>query len=194
MTKMVDARGLDCPQPVILTKQAMDSGARDITTVVNTSIARENVSKLGQSQGYEVRIADQGGEFHIHLLKTSEPCAMSAESQITMRNVAVLVKSDLFGEGDPELGKVLMKSLLFTLNEIEGISQIIFMNRGVFLTTTGSPVLDLLQVLQEKGIGILSCGTCLDFYGFRESLAVGQVTNMYTALETINQASNCITI
>lgn len=194
MTKMVDARGLDCPQPVILTKQAMDSGADDITTVVNTSVARENVSKLGQSQGYEVRIEAQGGEFHIRLLKTLKPSAVPAELKSPMGTVTVLVKSDLFGEGDPELGKVLMKSFLFTLHETDGISQIIFMNRGVFLTTKGSPVLDLLQVLQEKGRGILSCGTCLDFYGLRESLAVGQVTNMYTALEMMSQASTCITI
>ena len=74
------------------------------------------------------------------------------------------------------------------------VKSIIFMNSGVFLTTEGSEVLEILQGLSQEGVQILSCGTCLDFYGIKDKLAVGEITNMYTAVEMLSSAERSITL
>lgn len=186
----IDARGLNCPEPVILTKKGIDLGEEHIEIMVDNRAARENVSKMGTSQGYEVTVEEKGEEFHITLLKKATPQVTSDP----IEEVSVLVKSDLFGNGDAELGQILMKSFLYTLNETAGVKYIVFMNRGVLLTIAGSPVLDHLRALEEKGVSVLSCGTCLDYYQVREQLAVGTVTNMYTALEILTSTSRNLTI
>lgn len=201
MNKVIDARGLSCPQPVILTKRAMDEGAfAHLTTIVDREDARENVSRLAKSQGYNFTIEQQGQEYHIHMYKANQH---EGETQIENKTgnteggqeIVILIKSNLFGEGDPNLGQILMKSFLYTLNELEAnLKTLIFMNSGVMLTVEGSPILEHLQALEQKGIEVLSCGTCLDYYKKKELLKAGQITNMYTALEIMTSAAKTITI
>ncbi len=184
---IVDARGLSCPQPVILTKKAMEKDdAQRITTVVDNQAALENVTKLAKSQGYDVTVEEKEGVYHIHMVRGEGEKAAKEQSN---REIAVLIKSNRFGVGENELGDALMKSFLYALSELEsGISHLIFMNSGVYLTTEGSPVLDHLQALSGKGVRILSCGTCLDYYGLKDKLQVGEITNMYAAVEILAQA------
>lgn len=192
MSRTVDARGLTCPQPVILTKREMEQNRGEIIiTLVDNTAALENVCKLAASQGYDFTVDKQGMESHIQMT----PKSGQAAEAVSEREVAILVKSDIFGQGNDELGAVLIKSFLYTLTEMSAqIHTIIFMNGGVHLTTDGSPVLEHLGYLQENGVQILSCGTCLDFFGQKEQLKVGQVTNMYTAVEILCKAGKSLVI
>jgi selenium metabolism protein YedF len=193
MSEIVDARGLNCPEPVILTKRAMDIGEVDrLVTIVDRTAALENVTKLARSQGYEVEVEDKEGDYYITMVRSREISAQDAGDQ---EDVAILITSRYFGQGDEELGKILMRSFLYTLTELDGrVKNIIFMNSGVFLTTEGSEVLEILQSLSQEGVEILSCGTCLDFYGLKDKLAVGDVTNMYTATDILSRAGRSITL
>lgn len=193
MSKTVDARGLSCPQPVILTKKAMEAqGGESLTAIVNSTTALENVSKLAKSQGYSFQVEENDDDYYIHMNKSAGDNNEEAEAQ---GDIAILVKSRLFGEGDEELGEILMKSFLYTLNEMDGqIKHLILMNSGVFLAAEGSPVIDHLRALEESGVEILSCGTCLDYYKLKDKLAVGKVTNMYTAMDTLAGAAKSITL
>lgn len=192
MTRTVDARGLSCPQPVILTKRVMDEkSGEDIVTMVDNATARENVSKLAVSQGYSYNVEIQGSEYHIHMT----PPAVERSTAQQAKSLAVLVKSQYFGQGDDELGAILTRSFFYTLTElVDQLHTVIFMNGGVHLTTEGSPILENLQYLEEKGVEILSCGTCLDFFGKKDQLRVGGVTNMYTALEIMADANKTLVI
>jgi selenium metabolism protein YedF len=192
MSRIVDARGLNCPQPVILTKRVMDENSGEaIVTLVDNPTALENVCKLATSQGYDFTVEAQGAESQIHMTQKSAP----AEPTVQKREVAVLMKSDVFGQGNDELGAVLTKGFFYTLTEMcSEIQTIIFMNGGVHLTTAGSPVVEHLQYLEQEGVQILSCGTCLDFFGKKEQLKVGQVTNMYTATEILCNAAKTLVI
>ena len=88
------------------------------------------------------------------------------------------------GEGSEELGAVLIKSFVFALTQLDDLpSTIIFYNSGVNLSCEGSPVLEDLKNLAAQGVEIISCGTCLNFYGLKEKLAVGEVSNMYDIVE-----------
>ncbi|MGI6713280.1 MAG: sulfurtransferase-like selenium metabolism protein YedF [Bacillota bacterium] len=184
MSRTVDARGLSCPQPVILTKRVMDDNSGDeIITLVDNITSLENVCKLAKSQGYQFTVEQSGPEYHIHMVKKSD--MLNIEEALS-NNIAILIKSQFFGEGSDELGAVLMKNFLYTLTELASrISHLVFINSGVYLTTEGSPVLDHLRELERQGVQILSCGTCLDYFSLKEKLEVGEVTNMYNATETL---------
>lgn len=194
MSKIVDARGLDCPQPVILTKRAMEEGdgTHKLTTIVDRDVARENVKRLAQSQGYEYKIEEKAGEFHIHMTKVEE---LEQKPLPVSGDLVILVKSNLLGEGEQELGEVLMKGFLYTLNELESnLKSIIFMNKGIYLTLEDSPVLEQIKNLEKRGVDVLSCGTCLDYYQKTDKLASGKITNMYTAVEIMAGAVRIISI
>lgn len=191
MSIKIDARGLNCPQPVILTKRVMDENLdEDIVTLVDNPAALENVCKLAKSQGYDYSVERNGEDNIITMTKACCDCMPANDNS---RDVAILIKSDLFGSGNDELGRILMKSFMYALTEMSSnISHLIFMNGGVRLTTEGSPVLEHLQVLEEAGVEIMSCGTCLDFLQQKDKLLVGQVTNMYTAIETLTKAGKSL--
>ena len=99
---------------------------------------------------------------------------------MALNNELLLVlDSSGLGDGEPDLGEKLVKAFLKVLLESRDLpAKIICMNSGIFLTTSGSPMLDIMQGFAEQGSEILSCGTCLEYYGRKESLEVGQVTNM----------------
>lgn len=193
MEKLVDARGLSCPSPVVLTKQALDQLEDGVvTTVVDNRTALENVIKLAHNLACEVNVEERAGEYYIHIEKSS----MTPSTALAPTEGAVLmVTSNTLGKGDEKLGKVLMKSFFYTLTEVEGvINTAIFMNSGVFLTTEGSEIIEYLSALEQDGVKILSCGTCLDYYQLKDRLVAGTVTNMYNIVEALAAAHKVITI
>ena len=117
-------------------------------------------------------------------------CAMPARGP-----VVVAVGSAEMGNGDPRLGRILMKSFLYSLTQLEELPQtVLFFNGGVRMTTEGSESLEDLKALESQGVEILSCGTCLDFYGLKDKLLVGGITNMYVIAQTMAGAGNVVKI
>ncbi len=89
----------------------------------------------------------------------------------------------------------LLGAISIRLTEVEPYPKaLLFLNSGVNLTVTDSPVIEHLRVLESKGVEILSCGTCLDYFNLKDKLGVGGVTNMYTIVETMNKAKNTISL
>lgn len=200
MIREIDAKGLACPKPVILTKKeldAMEDGA--VRTLVDNVTARENLSKLAGSMGLEFSVEDLGEDmFAVTIVKSGEveenKPPVKAHQNPDGGSVLV-IQSDQMGKGDEELGRLLMKSFIYTVNETQPHPKaILFYNSGVKLTVKDSPVLDDLQDLLEAGVEIISCGTCLDFYNLKDNLAVGDISNMYTIYEKMQSGTNTITI
>jgi len=195
MKKIVDTRGLNCPQPVILTRQALiDSEVDEVVTIVDNETALENVSKLANSLRLTANVDEKGGQFYISILKDEILNDVNI-AQSSHANVVVLITSNVLGSGDDALGGILMKSFMYTLTQMEGTFQVlIFMNSGVLLPTEGSEVLEYIKSLEERHIEVLSCGTCLDFYHLSDKLRAGSVTNMFTITEKIMEAQRLITL
>ncbi|MGB4269067.1 MAG: sulfurtransferase-like selenium metabolism protein YedF, partial [Spirochaetota bacterium] len=108
-------------------------------------------------------------------------------------NIVFFIASNEFGQGEQELGQLLMKSFINTINEANMLpAAMVFVNSGIFLTTEGSPVLPALQEIANKGVQIINCGTCLDFYKRKDQLKVGIISNMYTITETLMKATRVI--
>ncbi len=190
--KEIDCRGLACPQPVITTKKALDEIEQgEFILIVDNPSARDNVERFAKSQGAMVNVEQRENDFYLHIQKKS--AFDVAASVQKAEKVMVYINSNLMGVGEEALGAILMRSFLKTLLDLKPIpSKIIFINSGVRLTTEGSEVLESLKVLSEKGVEILSCGTCLDFYGLKEKLSVGMISNMYDIAQSLLEADRLI--
>ena len=196
MSTNIDARGLPCPQPVIVTKKALEGIAQGMVTIIlDNVIAKENVLKFAVSQGCGVSVTQQAGDFLLKITK-GEAIAKQAEDEVTaVGEVVYLITQDTLGHGNRELGAVLMKSFAYTLAETKPVAKsLLFINAAVLLTIAASPIREQLSNLEQCGVQILSCGTCLDYYNVKDQLAVGGITNMYTIIDIMATAGKVITI
>lgn len=196
MIKEIDARGENCPKPFIMTKKALDElemGA--IVTIVDNEVAKENVSKLAESLGLSYNVEEKQGDFYIGIEK-GESVSERVESLTTsLKDRAILFTKDKMGHGNDELGKVLIKGYIYTLTELdEKPKTLLFVNSGILLTTGDAETIADLKKLEDMGVKILSCGTCLDYYELKDDLRVGEIANMYLIADAMNQAENTITL
>ena len=105
----------------------------------------------------------------------------------------VAIDTDAMGRGSDDLGRTLMKGFIYAVSQLETLPKtILFYNGGAKLTVEGSVSLEDLKSMEAQGVQILTCGTCLNFYGLTDKLAVGSVTNMYVIVETLAKAGKVI--
>lgn len=191
--RVLDARGWECPKPIIETKRMMSTMCDgEIVTMVDNKIALDNLIDYAQSQGYPVQHEEKDGVYYVTIEKTGGCQEMSFAGEATL---TIAITTDCFGVGSEELGKSLMKAYLFALTEADKRPDtLIFVNKGVTLVCEDSEVLETVQALAEAGTKILACGTCLNFYGLTESLQIGTISNMYQIVNEMNNATNTIKI
>ncbi|MDB0440302.1 sulfurtransferase-like selenium metabolism protein YedF [Clostridioides difficile] len=195
MSIKIDARGLACPKPVINTKKELDNIEEGIViTTVDNETAKENILKLAKSLNCESRIVDEKENLiSIEIKKGNNVVVQKEESEL--EDTCVFISSDKMGLGNDELGQVLIKGFIYTLTESKPYPKhILLVNAGVKLSSENEATIENLKILEDAGVEILSCGTCLDYYNLKEKLQVGSVTNMYTIVETLKNASNTISI
>jgi selenium metabolism protein YedF len=184
--KVLDCRGLACPAPVINTKKALEEvGVEPLLVIVDNDAARENVSRFAGNAGRSVEIEEKDGAYHLTIGGTGEkfpatdPGKKVMAAEVEEDRAVYFIASNAIGQGSPDLGEVLMKSLMVTLVEQKSAKALLLLNTGVYLALQGSPVLEQMQKLALAGTEILVCGTCLNYYKLKEKLAVGVVSNMY---------------
>lgn len=211
--RTIDARGLPCPQPVILAKKAVEEGGFDeLEVIVDNESARENVLRYASFAGLEASSSESGTERRV-IVRTpaggaardaaaapsedsaSEPAkgpvhgareSGSGVREADASATTVFITADLIGRGDDELGRLLMRGFVFALTESAALPvRIILMNGGVALAAEGSACLESLRKLAADGVDVVSCGTCLEKYGLKEKLGVGRVSNMYEIAELL---------
>ena len=198
--KIVDARGKPCPKPLILTKKEVDAGENEITTIVDNETSKINVIKFGTKLNYNCVEELKEDGIYIVLTKSEskgvcEAESVAAEEKHQKTSKGFVISTDVLGSGSDKLGKILMKGFIYTITETKPYpSFLIFLNSGVKLTTEGSDSIDDLKKLENAGVKIVSCGTCLDFFEIKTKLLVGQVTNMYDIVEIITNSDNAIMI
>jgi len=198
----LDLRDLACPEPVIRTKRAVEANPDAVLTILlNSPASRENVARMAKSLGAEVEaetLAD--GEFQLTITTgqpqeplATEPELMACTPSVASARATVFVKNSVMGFGDDALGRILMKAFLKTLKNSEPLPEcIVFVNGGVHLTTEGSEEIDTLKELEGLGVAIVSCGTCVDYFGKLGQLEVGSVGNMFDIVERLNHASKVV--
>lgn len=194
---LVDARGLACPQPVIRTRAALQTNDA-VTVIVDNITSQQNVTRMAEKAGYVV--AAETREDGIYLAIRRQSGSVREGSELAMGvpgsgPLVLTVPSEFMGRGDDVLGQILIRSFFHTLGEVHPLPDtVIFLNSGVKLVVTGSPVIEDLRSLCDQGVSILACGTCLGHYGLKDQVAVGEVSNMYTIAETILGAGRGVSL
>lgn len=188
--EIIDCRGLKCPKPVINTKKYFDTiETGEVEVIVDNEVAKNNISKFSESNNFRFSSLEKEGLYFIKIEKKASTEVKKTEEN----NLVIVITSDKLGSGEEGLGSTLMKSYLYALSEADKLPKdLLFLNSGVKLAAADSEVLDSLMKLKERGVYIACCGICLEFYGLKDKLKVGDITNMYTIIEKMNSASNTI--
>jgi len=193
MQQSINARGWECPKPIIETKRLLDTMPEGtVVTTVDDKLAVTNLMSFAESLGYEVNCAENSGEYDISItkIKSEYDDYTSAPD-----NLVIQVTTNSYGAVSDGLGENLMKMYIYTLTEVTPQPKaLLFINKGAFLTADGSAVLDSLRTLEAKGVEILTCGACINFYSLDETPEVGGVTNMYNMVEKLNNAGKAIIV
>ena len=196
----VNAMGEACPIPVVKTLNAIKAltGPDVIETSVDNATAVQNLIRMADKKGCPVsseKISDT--EYHVTITVGEAALSAPVDTENVVcelpkngkKNTVVVISSKAMGHGGDELGTALMKGFIYALSQQETLpTTILFYNGGASIPVEGSVSLEDLKNLEAQGVEILTCGTCLNFYGLTEKLAVGEVTNMYTIVEKMTGA------
>jgi len=198
----VECRGEQCPIPVVKTIKAIGEmkEADTVQTHVDNETAVQNLTKLAESKGFAVKSEKIEDKHFVVTMEVTAPGAAAAAEEPAVScipdrrgNTVYAFGTNVMGSGNDELGATLMKGFIYAVSQLDELPKtMLFYNGGVKLTTEGSASLEDLKSLQAQGVEILSCGTCLNFYGLSEKLAVGEVTNMYAIVEALNGAGHIV--
>ena len=188
----VDCRGMFCPQPIIATRKAMrdNVAGTEIRVLLDNKTSYANVKTLLAGFDCEVELKEVDGLFSITfrnpelapelLITSQDPKTCPSTGNTERAEGALLIcATNVLGTGDDTLGAILMKGFLSTLVEWTPLPEtILFLNAGVKLCLKEAGALETLKALEEKGVELIICGTCVDFYKVREQVAVGKISNM----------------
>jgi len=198
--KEIDARGLTCPAPVLLTKAAIEEEKEGrLTIIVDNRAAKENVSLFLESKHFSFSAEEKDGDFIITGEGDAGAFSDTGKAE-TGRDeetgkIMVMAATNRIGHGDDGLGQKLMVSFLKTLKEMgPSLWRLVFVNSGVKLTISSSKVLPELQALEAAGVKILVCGTCLTHFDLLDEKQVGETTNMLDIVTSLQLADKVINI
>ncbi|MGF6906107.1 sulfurtransferase-like selenium metabolism protein YedF [Fusobacterium sp. PH5-44] len=203
MRKTVDSRGEQCPIPVIRAKQELKNlnHGDSLCVLIDNEISMQNLVKMANqlnievknqktNDGYSVEFFCTGERIKITEIKKEDYGDVSIYQSMTFlekykkKQIVIVIGSDKYGKGDDTLGQILMKGFVYATGALEDLPKtIIFLNSGINITCKGSDSLEDLKEMESKGVEIISCGTCLDYYNKKEELMVGNISNMYTIVE-----------
>lgn len=198
----IDARGKACPQPVVLALHALaDLKEGEVLEVwVDNDAAVENLKRMAGQKGRPASVQPESDFWRVLIGEGAQGAVQSAAQPgcgctEMGADAVVAVGTDVMGRGSEELGRALLKSFLYALAQLETPPRtLLFFNGGAKLTVEGSQSLEDLRELESRGTEILTCGTCLDYYGLKEKLAVGSITNMYRIAEILTQADRLVNL
>ena len=202
MEKIIDCRGMACPLPVVNAKKcAEECASGDVLTVlVDNEIAVQNLSRFAEHKGFGVSAEKKAEKEYAVIMTISGAAAAEAKEEEVAcvmdsrrKGMLVVLSANTMGAGDAKLGTSLMKAFVFALTKQDQLPDtILCYNTGAYLTCEDADTLEDLKLLESDGVTILTCGTGLDFYGLKEKLAVGGVTNMYDIVERMENAARII--
>ena len=195
-TILLDCRGLNCPQPVIRTKESLDQGNLRLEVIVDNEASKSNVIRFASSRGCEITLRELEDGYYKLILQAGED---SSEQDFdtddyscelpSCSGLVYVISSASMGRGSDELGWALLQTYIQTIKDVEPLpAKILFYNEGVRLVAEESGALAGLRALQKQGVEILVCGTCLDFFKLTSAIKVGQISNMYDIMSAVNSA------
>jgi selenium metabolism protein YedF len=203
--RIIDVIGKPCPIPVIEAKKSLaEHDAKGVLVKVDNIVAVQNLEKMAKGYGYLFSYSEKAKNFFEAVINKdgsgSIPAGENKESETVQndkpsKGLAVVIGSNTMGLGSEELGKILIKGFIYSLTELPVPPKcVVFLNSGAYLTSNEANTIDDLKKLEQRGAEILTCGTCVNYYGLGGIPAVGNITDMYGITERMAAANNVINI
>jgi selenium metabolism protein YedF len=201
--RIVDTKGQLCPAPLIAAKKALKETASGESFIVLTDnlTSFDNLSRFLKDNGAVFKVSESGGVWTMIITKTSgqvvqsdtEEYCKSEISNFKKGNFVVVIASDKMGDGDDQLGHLLMINFIKALKDLDVLPQkMVFYNNGVRLATASSPAVEHLRDLEKMGVELMLCGTCVNHYSIESDLVAGTVSNMYSIAEAMTVAGKVV--
>jgi len=201
--RIVDTKGQLCPAPLIATKKALKETAvgESFILITDNQSSFNNLGRFLKDNNADFQASETCGVWTLTITKTAsdttqanaEDYCTSPISHFQKANFVIVVASDKMGEGDDELGHLLMKNFIIALKDLDKLPQkIVFYNKGVSLATNVSPVIDHLKDLEKMGVELLLCATCVNHFKLESIVAAGTMSNMYAIAEVMASAGKIV--
>ena len=201
--RIVDTKGQLCPAPLIATKRALKETAAGESFIVLTDnqTSFNNVSRFLKDNNTGFQVSESGGVWTLTITRTGgdvvqtneEDYCSSSITHFQKGNFIIVITSDKMGEGDNELGHLLMTNFIKAIKDLDKLPQkMVFYNKGVTLVTKNSPLIDHLTDIEKMGVEILLCATCVNHYAIADMVGAGILSNMYTIAEVMVSAANIV--
>jgi len=201
--RIVDTKGHLCPAPLIAAKKALKetAGGESFILLTDNQTSFDNLSRFLKDNKADFQVSESGGVWTLTITKTTGEVALTnpedycapSISHFEKGNYVVVISSDKMGEGDEELGHLLMANFIKALKDLDELpSKMVFYNNGVKLATKSSPVIEHLRDLEKMGVELMLCATCINHYSLESVVGAGTVSNMYTITEVMASAGNII--
>lgn len=199
----IDTRGQLCPAPLIAAKKALRQvdGGESFFILTDNATSYNNLIRFLKDNKATVASEETNGTWRLTVKKNEGSNPEKEVEEYCRPEVAhfekgdfiVVISSDTMGEGDKELGRLLISNFIKALKDLDKLpAKIIFYNGGVKLAVRGSENLEHLQQLEKMGVEILLCATCVNHYGINDKTGAGILSNMFTIAEAMASASKVI--
>lgn len=201
--RIVDTKGQLCPVPLIAAKKALKETVAGESFIVLTDniTSFNNLSRFLKDNKAFFQVSESEGVWTLTVTKTIGGLVQNKAEDYCTTDIAhfekgdfiVAISSDKMGEGDDQLGHLLMGNFIKALKDLNRLPQkIVFYNKGVTMVSNDSPAIEHLKDLEKMGVEILLCATCVDYYKLGERLGTGILSNMYTIAEVMASAGKVI--
>jgi selenium metabolism protein YedF len=201
--RIVDTKGQLCPAPLIATKKALKETAvgESFKVLTDNQTSFNNLSRFLKDNYANFQVSETGGVWTLTITKTTvditkakvEEYSNSSISNFPKGDFIIVLASDKMGDGDNELGHLLMHNFIKALKNLDRLPQkMVFYNNGVKLVTKDSPVIEHLKDLEKMGVELMLCATCVNHYSLGSVIGAGTVSNMYAIAETMSSSGNII--
>ncbi len=200
--KIVDTKGQLCPAPLIATKRALNETGTGESFLVLTDnkTSYSNLTRFLKDNNTDFQVSEEGGVWALTITKTTGNTNVRAEdycapaiAHFEKGNFIIVISSDKMGDGDDELGHLLINNFIKAIKDLTRLpGKIVFYNKGVALVTNNSPVIDHLLDLEKMGVELLLCGTCVNYYSLEANVGAGTLSNMYSIAEAMASAGSII--
>jgi selenium metabolism protein YedF len=201
--RIVDTKGQLCPAPLIATKRALKEtpGSESFLLLIDNQTSFNNVSRFLKDNNTSFQVTESDGVWTLTVTRGEGDISQAKAEDYCTDSIAhfhkgdfiIVITSDKMGEGDTDLGRLLMTNFIKALKDLDKLPRkMVFYNKGVTLVTKNSEVIDHLTDLEKMGVELLLCATCVNHYAIAETVGAGTLSNMYTIAEVMASAGNIV--
>ena len=201
--RIVDTKGQLCPAPLIAAKKALKDTVEGETfrILTDNQTSFDNLCRFLKDNGAGFQFEESEGVWTMTVTRVTgdivetkvEEYCVPAISHFEKGNYVVAITSDKMGDGDEELGHLLISNFIKALKDLDKLPQhMVFYNKGVTLAVNESPVIEHIKDLERMGVEIHLCATCVNFYKLEKSIVVGTLSNMYSIAEIMSSSGNVL--